>query len=88
MGIQMGWVQLSSLVGLKRHGTAYIICPKGKARTFKPRVPSVPKTKLGHLVFVRHGVIILRKLYTWVGFNYPPWLDPKDMDGMGHWSQR
>ena len=44
------------------------------------RVSLVPKAKLGHLVCVRHGVLIFRKLYTWVGFNYPPWLGPKDTE--------
>ena len=24
-----------------------------------------------------HRVFIFRKLFTWVGFNYPPWLGPK-----------
>merc|ERR1711872_1051026 len=36
--------------------------------------------KLGHSVRVRHQVVIFRKLYTWVGFNYPPWLGPKDTE--------
>ena len=55
-------------------------CPKGEARTLGPRAPSVPKAKLGHSVRVRHRVLIFRKLYTWVGFNYPPWLGPKNME--------
>ena len=73
----MGWVQLSSLVKSKRHGTACAIGLKGEARTLGLRAPSVPKAKLGHSVCVHHGVLIFRKLYTWVGFNYPPWLGPK-----------
>ena len=78
--IYMGWVQLSSLVRPKRHGIAYAISPKGKAWTLGSRAPSVPKPKLGHSVCVRHGVLIFRKLYTCVGFNYPPWLGPKDTE--------
>merc|ERR1712089_943 len=38
----MGWVQLSSLVRPKRHGTACTIGPKGEARTMGPRAPSGP----------------------------------------------
>merc|ERR1712082_552035 len=76
----MGWVQLSSLVMSKRYGTACAIGPKGKARTLGLRAPLVPKVKLGHLIRVRHPVLIFRKLYTWVGFNYPPWLGPKDTE--------
>merc|ERR1711895_144070 len=78
--IYMGWVQLSSLVMSKRHGTACAIGPKGEARTFGSHAPSVPKPKLGHSVCVRHGVLIFRKLYTWVGFNYLPWLGLKDTE--------
>ena len=52
--IYMGWVQLSSLVRSKRHGTACAICPKGEARTLGLRAPLVPKAKLGHLVCVQH----------------------------------
>ena len=50
--VYMGWVQLSSLVRAKRHGTACAIGPKGEARTLGPRAPSVPKAKLGHSVRV------------------------------------
>merc|ERR1712175_1888 len=32
-----------------------------------------------------HGVLIFRKLYTWVGFNYPPWLGPKDTELRAPW---
>merc|ERR1712030_204178 len=52
--IYMGWVQLSSLVRPKKHGTACVIGPKGEARTLGPRAPWVPKAKLGHSVRVRH----------------------------------
>merc|ERR1712041_21408 len=101
--IYMGWVQLSSLVRPKKHRTACAIGPKGEARTLGPHAPSVPKAKLGHSVRVRHLVLIFRKLYTWVGFNYPPWLGPKNTeprapwvpkaklghsDCVRHWSQR
>merc|ERR1712089_27087 len=94
---------ISSLVRPKKHGTACAIVPKGEARTLGPCAPSVPKAKLGHLVRVRHQVLIFRKLYTWVGFNYTPWLGPKDTeprapsvpkaklghsDRVRHWSQR
>ena len=78
--IYMGWVQLSSLGRPKRHGTVCIIGPKGEARTLGLRVSLVPKAKLGHSVRVRHRVLIFRKLYTWVGFNYPPWLGPKNTE--------
>ena len=37
----MGWVQFSSLVMAKKHGTACAIGPKGEARTLGPRAPSV-----------------------------------------------
>merc|ERR1711873_144074 len=50
----MGWVQLSSLVRPKIHGTACAIGPTGEARTLRPRVPSVQKVKLGHSDRVRH----------------------------------
>ena len=76
--IYMGWVQLSSLVRPKRQGTACVIGPKGEARIHGPYVSSVPKVKLGHSDHVRHRVFIFRKLFTWVGFNYHPWLGPKD----------
>ena len=76
----MGWVQLSSLVRSKRHGTACAIGPIGEARTLGLRAPSVQKANLGHSVRVRHPFLIFRKLYTWVGFNYPPWLGPKDTE--------
>ena len=76
----MGWVQLSSLVRPKRHGTACAIGPKGEARTLGLRAPSVPKVKLGHSERVRHQVLIFWQLYAWVGFNYPPWLGPKDTE--------
>ena len=46
--VYMGWVQLSFLVRVKRHGTACAIGPKGKVRTLGSRAPSVPKAKLGH----------------------------------------
>merc|ERR1711867_323841 len=71
---------ITSLVRPKRHGTVCAIGPKGKARTLGPRAPLVPKAKLGHSVCVCHGVLIFRKLYTWVGFNHPPWLGPKDTE--------
>ena len=45
----MDLVQLSSLVRSKRHGTVYVLGPKGKAWTFRLRAPSFPNTKLGHL---------------------------------------
>merc|ERR1711867_373968 len=101
--VYMGWVQLSSLVRRKRNGTACGIGPRGKARTLGPHAPSVPKAKLGHSDRVCHRVLIFRKLYTWVGFNYSPWLGPKDAeppapsvpkaklghsDCLRHWSQR
>ena len=76
----MGWVQLSPLVRPKRDGTACAIGQKVEARTLGPCAPSVPKAKLGHSVCVHHGVLIFRKLNTWVGFNYHPWLGPKDME--------
>ena len=38
----MGWVQLSSLVRSKRHGTACAIGHKGKARIFGLRAPWGP----------------------------------------------
>ena len=79
----MGCVQLSSLVRPKRHGNAYAIGPKGEARTLELRAPLVTKAKLGHLVCMFHGVLIFRNLYTWVGFNYPSWLGPKDMESRG-----
>ena len=44
------------------------------------RANTVYQAKLGHSVCVHHGVLIFRKLYTWVGFNYPPWLVPKDTE--------
>merc|ERR1711867_198217 len=78
--IYMGWVQLSFLVRPKRHGTVCAIGPKGEVRTIGPPAPSVPKAKLGHSVCVRHGVLIFRKLCTWVGFNYSSWLGPKDTE--------
>ena len=68
------------LVRPKRHGTTRAICPKGEARTLDSRAPSVPKAKLGHSVHVHHPFLIFRKLYTWVGFNYHPWLGPKDTE--------
>ena len=64
----MGWVQLSSLVRPKIHGTTCDIGPKdearthgttcaigpqGEAKTLGPRAPSVPKAKLGHSDCVR-----------------------------------
>merc|ERR1711867_35410 len=76
----MGCVQLSSLVRPKKQGTACAIGPKGEDRTLGLRAPLVPKAKLGHSVCVHHGVLIFRKLYTWVGFNYPPCLGPKDTE--------
>ena len=87
----------------RTHGTACAISPKGEARTHRLLAPLVPKVWLGHLNWVRHRVLIFRKLYTWVGFNYPPWLGPKDTeprapsvpkamlghtDRVRHWSQR
>ena len=101
--IYMGWVQLSSLVWPKRHGIVCAIGPKGEARTLGPRARSFPKAKLGHSDRVRHRVLIFRKLFTWVGFNYPPWLGSKDTEPhapsvpkvklghsarVRHWSQR
>ena len=68
------------MVRHKRHGTACAIGPKGEARTLGPCAPSVPKAKLGHSVCVHHRVLIFRKLYTWVRFNNPPWLGPKDTE--------
>ena len=44
------------------------------------RANTVYQAKLGHSVCVHHGVLIFRKLYTWVVFNYPPWLGPKDTE--------
>ena len=76
----MGWVQLSSLVMAKRHGIACTISPKGKGRTLGLHAPSVQKAKLGYSVRVCHPVLIFRKMYTWVVFNYPPWLWPKDTE--------
>merc|ERR1711895_65941 len=75
-----GWVQLSSLVRPKRHGTLCAIGPKGEARTLGPRAPSVPKAKLGHSYRVHHRLLIFTKLNTWVGFNYHTWLGPKDTE--------
>ena len=76
----MCWVQLSSLVRPKRHGTACAIVPKGEARTLRSRAPWVAKAKLGHSDRVHHWFLILTKLNTWVGFNYHPWLGPKDRE--------
>ena len=53
---------------------------KDKGSTLKPRAPYVPKTKIGHSVGMSHGVLIFRKLYTLVGFNYHQWSDIKDME--------
>ena len=79
------------------------ISPKGEARTHGPHAPLVPKVKLGHLNPICHRVLILRKLSTWVGFNYPPRIGLKDTeprvasvskaklghtDYTCHWSQR
>ena len=75
----MGWVQLSSLVRAKRHGTACAIGPKGKARTFEPRAPSVPKAKLGHSNCMCHRVI-LPLVMAILGFLTIPWLGPKDTE--------
>ena len=40
--IYMGWVQLSSLVKLKRHRTACAIGPKGKVKIFELHVTLDP----------------------------------------------
>ena len=56
------------------------IGPKGEVRTHRPHAPSVPKEKLGNSNCMCHLVLIFRKLSTWVGFNYPPRLCPKDTD--------
>ena len=56
------------------------ISPKGEARTHGPHAPLVPKVKLGHLNPICHRVLILRKLSTWVGFNYPPRIGLKDTE--------
>ena len=56
------------------------IGPKGEVRTHRPHVPLVPKEKLGNSNCMCHLVLIFRKLSTWVGFNYPPRLGPKDTD--------
>merc|ERR1712089_93390 len=56
--IYMGWVQLSSLVRPKKHGTACAIGPKGEARTFEPRVPSGYLTASnGYIVFPYHPLV-------------------------------
>ena len=67
------------------------------------RANTVYQAKLGHSVCVHHGVLIFRKLYTWVVFNYSPWLGQKDtetrtplvpkaklghLNCVLHWSQR
>ena len=85
------------------HRTVCTICPKGEARTLRLHAPLIPKAKLGHSNCVWHQIIIFIKLFIWVGFNYPPWLGPKDteplapsvpkakqehMDSMHQWSQR
>ena len=44
------------------------------------RANTVYQAKLGHSVCVHHGVLIFRKLYIWVGFNYSPWLGHKDTE--------
>ena len=48
----MGWVQLSSLVRPKIHGTACVIGPKGEARIHGPHASSVPKAKLGYNIVI------------------------------------
>ena len=63
-----------------RNQRACVIGSKDKGSTLKPRAPYVPKAKIGHSVRMSHGVLIFRKLYTLVGFNYPHWLDIKDME--------
>ena len=40
----------------------------------------VAKANLGHSDRVRHWVLIFTKLIKWVGFNYDPWLGPKDTE--------
>ena len=76
----MVWVQLYSLVRSKKHVTACTMGPKCEDRIHGPGAPSVPKAKLGYSVCVCHGVLIFRKLYTCVGYNYFPWLGPKDTE--------
>ena len=61
----MGWVQLSSLVRPKRHGTVCAIGPKCEARTLGLRAPWCP---------------YIQKVIYMVGFKYKPWLDPKDTE--------
>ena len=63
-----------------RNQRACVIGSKDKGSTLKPRAPYVPKAKIGHSVRMSHGVLIFRKLYTLVGFNYPYWLGPKDTE--------
>ena len=46
---------------------------KGKGRTHRLHVPSVPKAKLGHLNCVRHRVI-LPLVMAILGFLTIPWL--------------
>ena len=61
----MGWIQLSSLVRSKRHGTACAIGPKGEARTFEPH---------------GHRVLILPLVMVTLSFLTIPWLGPKDTE--------
>ena len=61
----MGWVQLSSLVRSKRHGTACAIGPKGEASTLGLRASWGP---------------YIQKVIYMVGFKYNPWLGPKDTE--------
>ena len=67
------------MVRSKRHRTACAIGPKGEARTHGPRVPSVPKAKLGYSNRVRHWVI-LPLVMAILGFLTIPWLGPKDTE--------
>ena len=51
------------------------------ARTHGLRAPSVPKAKLGYMDRLPHWVFIFRKIFTWVGLNYPPRLGPRHRTG-------
>ena len=72
----MGWVQLSSLVRPKRHGTACAIGPKGEARTHGTACAIGPKGK-ARTFELRASSGYLTPSNGYIGFPYYPLVRPE-----------